>query len=201
MPTIVVMIDNFAEMAVQIREENFDTLLENKFIPLVRSALSAGVVFVVTANIPNNLTNRLYGLFSERITFKQTDTDRYLDIVGRGAVEIGDIPGRGYIRRDRKVLLFQTALPLGHFDNVGRLKTVESDDIRLLSTHMAETLKSRGRKTAPPATLQALPQEISLSKLLQMAEANKSDKVEANKSDKVEAVVGQQINLVRYKLI
>jgi DNA segregation ATPase FtsK/SpoIIIE-like protein len=186
LPTIVVMIDNFAEMAVQIREENFDTLLENKFIPLVRSALSAGVVFVVTANIPNNLTNRLYGLFSERITFKQTDTDRYLDIVGRGAVEIGDIPGRGYIRRDRKVLLFQTALPLGHFDNVGRLKTVESDDIRLLSTHMAETLKSRGRKVAPPATLQALPQEISLSKLLQMVEANK---------DKVEAVVGQQIDL------
>ena len=109
---------------------------------------------------------------------------------------IGDIPGRGYIRRDRKVLLFQTALPLGHFDNVGRLKTVESDDIRLLSTHMAETLKSRGRKVAPPATLLALPQEISLSKLLQMAEANKSDKVEANKSDKVEAVVGQQIDLI-----
>ena len=30
LPTIVVMIDNFAEMAVQIREENFDTLFREQ---------------------------------------------------------------------------------------------------------------------------------------------------------------------------
>ncbi len=187
MPAITVIIDNFAELSVQIRDENYDALIDNRLIPLVRSALSAGVNFVVSANIPGNLPSRLFGLFGERVTFKQTETDRYLDIVGRGAIEIGDIPGRGYIRRDRKVLLFHVALPLGLFDKDGRPLRVEGDDIQILSAQMQTTLKVRGRKLAPPVTVKALPNQVSLTHLLKITE----DRV----PNKIEAVLGQQIDL------
>jgi DNA segregation ATPase FtsK/SpoIIIE-like protein len=187
LPAILVMIDNFAELEIQIREENYDTLVDNKLLPLLRSALNVGIFFIVTANLPNNLPNRLYVLFNERMTFKQTETDRYIDIVGRGAVEIGDVPGRGFKRKDQKALLFHAALPLGFLDKEGRLYQEKVDAMQLLTTQMETTLKVRGRKFAPPVAVEALPPYVSLTQLLQ-AEVEK-------RPQKIEAIVGQQIDL------
>ncbi|MCP4417168.1 MAG: hypothetical protein GY805_11125, partial [Chloroflexi bacterium] len=111
LPGVLVAIDNFAEL-----RENYETLVESTIIPLVRRSLSAGITFVITGNAPNNMPSKLYNLLGERITFKQANKDRYMDIVGRGAIEIDDIAGRGYIRVGRRPLLFHAAQPVGIFD-------------------------------------------------------------------------------------
>ena len=87
-PAVLVLIDNFAPLV-----ENYESFVDAVISPLVRRSLAAGITFVCTANAPNGLPSKLYALFAERVTFKQSNTDRYMDIVGRGAIEIGDIPG------------------------------------------------------------------------------------------------------------
>lgn len=135
LPAVLVVIDNFAELY-----ENNETLVETAIMPLVRRSLSAGVCFVVSANAPNNMPSKLYALFGERVTFKQSNTDRLLDIVGRGALEIDDIPGRGYIRIGKRPLLFQAALPVGISGGDGRDTLVEADEVRLIGQHMRQRI-------------------------------------------------------------
>ena len=137
LPAVLVVIDNFADLY-----ENYEVLVESAIMPLVRRSLALGISFVVSANIPNNMPSKLYALFGERITFKQSNTDRLLDIVGRGAMEIDDIPGRGYIRIGKAPLLFQAALPVGLFDENGRTATTEADDLVALGEQMRRRLQA-----------------------------------------------------------
>lgn len=132
-PAIVVFIDNFAEL-----NENYESLVEGTIMPLVRRSQSVGISFVATCNAPNNMISKLYGLFGERVTFKQSNKDRYMDIVGRGANEIDDIGGRGYIRKGRTPLLFHIAQPVGLFDAAGdgRDDLSEGDELRLMAKQM-----------------------------------------------------------------
>jgi DNA segregation ATPase FtsK/SpoIIIE-like protein len=130
-PAVLLAIDNIAEL-----RENYETLLENTVMPLVRRSLSVGISFVVTGNAPNSMPSKLYNLFGERITFKQSNPDRYMDIVGRGAIEIDDVAGRGYIRVGRRPLLFHAAQPVGIFDEIdGRDGRTEGDELRLMAQH------------------------------------------------------------------
>ncbi|MBV9787880.1 MAG: hypothetical protein JOZ51_06895, partial [Chloroflexi bacterium] len=115
LPAVVVVIDNIA-----VLQENFEPLVENTLVPLVRRSLGVGITFVVSGNVPTNMPSKLYNLFGERLTFKQANTDRYMDIVGRGAIEFGDIPGRGYIRRGQRPLMFHIAQPSGILGSTGR---------------------------------------------------------------------------------
>ena len=85
------------------------------------------------------MPSKLNALFGERITFKKANIDHLLDIVGHGAIEIDDIPGRGYIRIGKRPLLFQAALPVGIFGvEDGRDPLVEADEVRLIGQHMLE---------------------------------------------------------------
>ena len=64
-----------------------------------------------------------------------------MDIVGRGAIEIDDIAGRGYIRVGRRPLLFHAAQPVGIFDELdGRDTRTEGDELRLMARHMKEKI-------------------------------------------------------------
>lgn len=110
LPLTVVVIDNFAEF-----RERYETLLEQTLLPLVRRALSVGITFVVAANITGNIPGKLYALFSGRLTLRQVNTDAYADIVGSGAIEFAELPGRGYIRREGRPMLIQIAQPLDEF--------------------------------------------------------------------------------------
>ena len=132
LPAVLVAIDNFAEL-----HENYELLVESTILPLVRRSLSAGVCFVVSANAPNNMPGKMFSMFGERITFKQSNTDRYMDIVGRGALDIDDIPGRGYIRVGKRPLLFQAALPVGIFGpEDGRDTLVEAEELQRMASSM-----------------------------------------------------------------
>ena len=169
LPALVVLIDNFPELSVQVREENYDALVENRLLPLIRGALSAGITFLVTANMPANMPSRLYALFGERMTFRQTDTDRYVDIVGRGAVELDELPGRGYIRRNRKVLTFHAALPVGLFAADRNLLRSEAQDLRLLVAQMERAHAAHPGRGLLPFKAEVLPDRIELAEVLREA--------------------------------
>ncbi|HIP73560.1 MAG TPA: DUF87 domain-containing protein, partial [Anaerolineae bacterium] len=182
LPAILVVIDNFAEL-----RENYEALVEATIIPLMRRSLSAGITFVVTANAPNNMMSKLYNLLGERITFKQANRDRYMDIVGRGAIEIDDIAGRGYIRVGRRPLLFHAALPAGIFDaESGRDPLTEADEVRLLAAHMRESLDEKTWRHRPDP-IKTLPEIVPLLDMLKQ--------VGPAKPRRIQAVAGQNINL------
>jgi len=87
LPAVLVVIDNVINM-----HQNYRNLVDNTIIPLVRRSPGSGVTFAISANGPSAL-HRLGPLFGTQIPFRQSKPDVYPDIVGRGAVELGDIPG------------------------------------------------------------------------------------------------------------
>ncbi len=183
LPAVLVVIDNFAEL-----RENYEALVDASVTPLVRRSLSAGITFVITGNAPNNLPSKLYNLMGERITFKQGNKDRYMDIVGRGAIEIDDIAGRGYIRVGKRPLLFHAALPVGIFDAETNLDTlVEADEIRLIARHMKEHPATGKKWRNKPDPIATLPELVPLIDILQ--------KAGPAHPKRIQAVVGQNINL------
>jgi S-DNA-T family DNA segregation ATPase FtsK/SpoIIIE len=174
LPAVVVMIDNFAEL-----RESHEALVENVLIPLLRRCLSVGISFVVASNVPTNLPSKLYNLFGQRATFKQANRDRYLDIVGRGAIEIDDIPGRGYVRVGRKPLLFHAAQPVGLFDaETGQDARLEAEEIQLLARHMQDHVEVAGW-CHPPEPIRILPQSVSLQAMLDQASPPLPDRIQA----------------------
>lgn len=165
LPAIVVIIDNFAEL-----KENYETLVDTVLLPLVRRALGVGISFVASSNTPSNMPNKLYNLFGERITFKQANKDRYLDIVGRGTSEIDDLPGRGYVRLNKRPLQFQIALPVGIFDSrTGLDSQSESEELRRIASCMQTRIESRGWRVKPEK-IGILPEHVSLKAMLDVVE-------------------------------
>ncbi len=181
LPAVLVAIDNFAEL-----RENHELLVDNTLLPLVRRSLSAGVTFVVTGNAPNSMSSRFYALLGERVTFKQSNPDRYMEIVGRGAIDIADIAGRGYLRVGRQPLLFHTALPVGIFDAQARDHVAEGDELRRLAENMQRVMDTRPWQHQPDP-IKILPEIVPLSDMLAQATAP---------SRRIQAVLGQNSRLV-----
>ncbi len=186
LPAILLLVDNFAELT-----ESHDTLVETVIMPLVRRSLAMGVIFVVTTNIPNNIPSKLYNLFGERITLKQGNFDRYMDIVGRGAVEIDDIPGRGYRRVSGWPLLFQLALPVGALGTPGAPN--EAADLRTLAHHMqARIADGNFAWQHPPEPVRVLTELVTLRELLDEVGTPVGT---GGRARRIEAVLGRAINL------
>jgi len=184
LPAVLVVIDNFAEL-----RENYESLVESTVMPLVRKSLSVGITFAISGNVPNNMTSKLYNLLGERITFQQANPDRYMDIVGRGAIEIDDIAGRGYIRVGKRPLLFHIAQPVGLFDEEsGRDHLNEADELRLVARHMRAFMQvDEKRWVNTPDPIATLPEIVPLIELLQ--------EVGEPQRRRIQAVLGQNIDL------
>ncbi|MCB9004255.1 MAG: hypothetical protein H6664_07760, partial [Ardenticatenaceae bacterium] len=133
LPAILVVIDNFAEF-----RESFENLYP-LLISLVRESRAYGIHFVTTAELPNSLGGKLYSLFTERLALKLSDPTEYTGIVGRGARAIDDIPGRGFIKVERRALEFQTALPVGAEGDVQQI-----DETQKLAILVQEMLEKKG---------------------------------------------------------
>lgn len=174
-PAILVMIDNFAEL-----QSNHSTLVESTLLPLMRTSTAAGIAFVISANQPGDLISKLYNLVTQRITFHQTNRDRYPDIVGRGATELGDIPGRGYIRHEGRPLQFQAATPVGLPGLVGDDPLSEAQELRSLAETMNDwTVERNIPPQQKPVPIQILPEHIYLGDVLAEVETTRSSKIQA----------------------
>ncbi len=159
LPAVLVVVDNFAEF-----KEYYEDLM-GPLISLVREARAYGVHFLISADLPNALTGKLYNLISERYTLKLSDASEYSEIVGRGVpADLSAVPGRGYVRVGSLPLEFQTALT---FD----LEENDLDGLRKISRmciRMAELWGDRW-KGEKPSAIEMLPSRYSLENLLDIA--------------------------------
>lgn len=122
LPAIVLLIDNFAEF-----KDSFEHLLP-QLISIARESRAFGIHMLISAELPNALSNKLYSLLTERFALKLSDPTEYSGIVGRGARAIEDIPGRGFVQVGRRALEFQAALPVGTVEDIKK----ERDGERLI---------------------------------------------------------------------
>lgn len=160
-PATLVIIDNFAEF-----KESFESLLP-QLISLVRESRAWGIHFLISAETPNALSGKLYGLMTERLALRLADATEYTGIVGRGSRSLEEVPGRGFVRVERRPLEFQTALSLGLETE---LENEEGDTERLLS--FVEILERAGQLMAVeklPACIEILPTAVSLTDIVPAA--------------------------------
>lgn len=172
-PAVLVIIDNFAEF-----RETYENQLDI-FTSLVREGLATGVHFMVSAE-QSNTVGKLYNLLPERLTLKLADDSEYSTIVGRGALPVEEIMGRGLRRVERSPLELQVAMPLGLSDE-DETKT-EAD--RLLE--FVETLKQAGKGYERPPRVEKLAEWVMLHDLL-----GEQHSIEANGHIPAQIVLGR----------
>ncbi len=105
-PGVVVVVDNFAEF-----KETYENLLPD-LMALVRDGRQFGIHYILTANVPNDLGNKLSNLMGQRMTFTMADASQIPEVVGRGALSLANQPGRGLINIEGQPLEFQVAIPV-----------------------------------------------------------------------------------------
>jgi S-DNA-T family DNA segregation ATPase FtsK/SpoIIIE len=170
LPAVLVVIDNFSELW-----DSQELLVENTLAPLIRRALAAGVTFVV-ASSGGSMASSIRSLFGQRITLYQSNPDRYFDLVGRDAIDFGAIPGRGYVRRDQRPLMFHAARPVGLLNVTQPFDAfAEIDEMQRIVTNMS-LYASQG---APMRSLQIgiLPELVPLQAMLGLAPTPTDDTI------------------------
>jgi len=161
-PAVLVVIDNFSELW-----DSQQLLVENTLAPLIRRSLAMGISFVVTAG-GTGLVSKVNSLFGERITLRQSNPDRYIDIVGRGAIDFGATPGRGYIRSGQNPLMFQIARPVGFLsENLPFDAFAENAEIGRMVDAMRRYVDTIAPMHTRTDTIRVLPEVVPLQAMLE----------------------------------
>lgn len=159
LPAVLVVIDNFAEL-----KEYYDNLM-GPLTSMIREGRAYGVHFLITADMPNALTSKLFNLITERYTLKLSDPSEYSSIVGRGVpADLTPVPGRGFVRVGNMPLEFQTALtfPIDEKDPEGITQ------IGRMCQRMAE-IWNEAWQIEKPSNIETLMVHLSLENLLEQA--------------------------------
>ncbi|MCB0214669.1 MAG: hypothetical protein KDJ52_35345, partial [Anaerolineae bacterium] len=166
MPAVVVAIDNFVEFKETFGNENdsnVETIL-TKFLGLARQSKAYGIHFVISVNQLNDLSSQLYSIFTERLTLRLADHTEYRAIAGGAVAEIGEIPGRGYLKYGRQPLSFQIAVPIDmRREEEG---TTEVQELEQLARNMTDYMVRSGRKYRVPVPIDALPKAVLFKHIL-----------------------------------
>ncbi|HEY3291056.1 MAG TPA: FtsK/SpoIIIE domain-containing protein, partial [Anaerolineae bacterium] len=163
LPEIVVVVDNFAEF-----KESYEHLIP-ELMSMVRDGRAFGMYFIVTATVVNDLPNKLFNLFTSRLTMTQNDRSIYSEIVGSGSRTFDNVPGRGLIA----VAIKEGEKPLPLEFQIGmpgkREETTSSDQIdvyQLIAQRMDRVWAALGGKR-PSAEL---PRGITLLQMFEIAD-------------------------------
>lgn len=160
LPAVLVVVDNFAEF-----REYYEGLM-GPFISLVREGRAYGVHFLISADVTNALTGKLFNLITERYTLKLSDSTEYSSVVGRGVpADLSNVPGRGYVRVGNMPLEFQTALSFNPDEN-------DPDNMSKLARMSLKMQNCWGDqwKGERPSSIETLPLRVSLERLLEETE-------------------------------
>jgi hypothetical protein len=129
---------------------------------MVRDGRSMGIYFIVASGSPGDLRGKLYNLFGQRVVFTMADPGVYRDIVGRGALSLDNIPGRGLINIDGQPLEFHIAIPMIEG---------QKDPFAFLAERMEKVWLDQGGKR--PAA--ELPRSITMLDMYAMLESKRVD--------------------------
>lgn len=104
MPLIAVIIENIAAF-----KEYFPNQFE-EIGSLVRESQSVGISFLFTSMTANGLTSRIQANLGEKIVLNCNDSGEYSNVIGHCKQTPKEVPGRGLVMRDKRVLEFHTAI-------------------------------------------------------------------------------------------
>ena len=149
MPSVLIVIDNVSEF-----RETYEKYLGD-LIALLRDGRSFGLYFVVTGALMNDVPSKVFSLIPQRVSFFQSDSGDYQNILGKRGGSLPDVNGRGLLLGDVGgvpfPLEFHTAIAQ---DDAGADMTRElSHRMRAAWDAAIEAdpaLKSRGPKTVEP---------------------------------------------------
>jgi S-DNA-T family DNA segregation ATPase FtsK/SpoIIIE len=157
-PAVVVVIDNFAEF-----QESYEHLIP-ELTSMVRDGRSMGIYYLVTATQLNELPSKLFNAFSQKLTFTMSDPSSYNELVGRGALGLSDIPGRGLININGQPLEFHVAMPIVED---------QKDPYAFLSERMERVWSGQGGKR--PAA--ELPRSVTFFEMYSMILGKRVDRL------------------------
>lgn len=103
-PMAVVMIDNMAAF-----KEYFPAQTE-EIGSLSREAQGVGICLIITSPSSNALSYRVQANFGRMIVLNCNDTNEYSSVLGHNKMTPKEVPGRGLVLKDKRVLEFQSAL-------------------------------------------------------------------------------------------
>ncbi len=157
-PMVVVVIDNFAEF-----QESYEHLIP-ELTAMVRDGRSMGIYYIVTASQTSEVPSKLYNAFSERLTFTLAEPTAMQDVVGRGALGLVDVPGRGLINIGGQPLEFHVAMPVIEG---------QKDPYAFLAERMEKIWSAQGGKR--PAA--ELPRSVTLFEMYSMLLGKRVDQL------------------------
>jgi S-DNA-T family DNA segregation ATPase FtsK/SpoIIIE len=157
-PAVVVVIDNFAEF-----QESYEHLIP-ELTGMVRDGRSMGIYYLVTATQMSELPSKLYNAFSQKLAYTMSDPSAYNEIVGRGALGLSDIPGRGLINVNGQPLEFHVAMPVIEG---------QKDAYAFLSERMERVWQAQGGKR--PAA--ELPRSVTFFEMYSMLLGKRVDRL------------------------
>lgn len=155
LPALVVVLDNMSNFTSLYMER-----LDGAFIKLVQDGGSAGIHFIVTANSPNDIRNKISANISLAVALELSDNSEYNYIVGRTSFYPARNAGRGLVKASPP-LEFQTALPSYGDTEVDRANAMRA---------YAEDVACRWQGPRAPA-VPVLPEVIKLGDLVDLAAA------------------------------
>ncbi len=155
LPALVVVLDNISNFTSLYMEK-----LDSAFIKLVQEGGSAGIHFIITANSPNDVRNKISANISLAVALELADNSEYNYIVGRtGDLYPARVCGRGLVK-SAPPLEFQTALP-----SYGDTEVDRASGMRAYAEEMEEKWEGARAPTVP-----ILPEEIKLGDLVKLGE-------------------------------
>lgn len=104
MPQIIFIIDN-----ISVFREQFSGL-EETLLQLSREGMGVGINLVVTGTQTNSIGYKVLANYGTRISYSCNDKGEYNNLFGRCRIEPRELPGRGLISREKRVLEYHTAL-------------------------------------------------------------------------------------------
>ena len=160
LPAIIVVIDDFIEL-----KTNYERIIEIELIPLLRRCSNSGISFIFTLPDLSSSSIQLRNLLTKRVTFQLSNEDHYLEIVGRGAKPLDQLPGRGYIRINQHPRLFQAATPFAE-QPVDEPNKNKQNTIQSLAEQMNLDVSTRFNWFNKPINIKVLSEFIPLRPII-----------------------------------
>lgn len=102
MPEVVVIIDNFAAFKEYFPDET------EEISSIVREAQGVGLSFIITAQASNAMNYRVQANFGTKFILNCNDTNEYSNFFGHTKITPKEVPGRGLLMLEKRILEFQT---------------------------------------------------------------------------------------------
>ena len=122
LPHVLVVVDGFEGLKDMPGEEGLAGLLT----AVAREGAGLGLHLALTAGRPASLRTNLSANIKTQIALRLNDDGEARGIVGRTALQIDDLPGRGLVRLDQPET-FQTALPADAEDTLAVIEAIQTE--------------------------------------------------------------------------